>query len=570
MNQLHILESNNVSPNSLQCDNLALLYSYFKHLSDSKITPIEYCSKDLYTAHLKKSGLVFDKHFDCIYPDPQLEYVLESQGIFDYSAQLVEGKEYKHVVCDNDGAISELSYPNIKGDHFNPYIRYKSSSVCGSQQCSKLLDLSGIEIKDLEGPIQHDIVFNNLTLSYPYEIDQLLLDEKYRSRSQNKITKKGSISSNKKITKYNLIDRMNRCFSSFFKDLHSLFNLDKHHVLGCCDRLHLWSSEIPLMPNVHHHVIIPHFTYRKISNEDRSFINDLVFFPLVEEYSDCITEIVSNGNKMDVDYDSGVEGIKIQSSKIEKNIHRYIVDKSRYDEFRLTLSKSLIPHLGFDPLPWFGLIPKEGSLSGIEVPLNVDDIKDLWKKHVVKEFSNLLSDPLNVVVDVHIQFIPYDQKPKLLHALQYQTRPAVGDLDLFFKKCDSVVLDYFHLDLDRVKDHLRDLFVSAVMKDNIVKSNRYESMLSKFEDLIKHYSDKSFYSWIQFLSVWNTQTKVRGFWRNIKRYMLDPDHVFLIEEDICPLCGGSLTHVRYISDPIIDHVIIRNRSNLCVYDFDGG
>lgn len=550
--------------NSLSINSLSVLYSYFKHLSDSTISPSNYGSKDLYTAHSKNSCLVFDKHFDSIYPDPQLEYVLESQGIFDYSARLSENEEYKHVICDHDGDYSELFYPNVVGDHYNPYIRYKSSSICGSQQCSKLLDLVGIDIKDFTDPAFHESVFSDITLSYPYEIDQLLLDEKYRSRFHHRITKSS------KLGKHNLIDRMNRCFSKFFKDLHNLLNIDRDHVLGCCDRLHIWSSEIPLMPNAHHHLILPHFTYYKnISSTNRSDIDFWVSDPLFDEYKDCVSTVRSKGNSLHVNHDSEIEGIRIQSSKVEYTDHRFIADRSLYNKFRLNLSNALSTHLGYEPLPWFGLIKKNDSLSCIAVPLDVSKLKDLWKKHVVLEFSDLLSDPSNIDVDIHIQFYPHDQKPKILHALQYQTRPAVGDLDLFFKKCDSVILDYSSIDLSRVHDYLQDLFVSAVLKENISKSNRYESMLSKFEDLTSCYSEKDFYSWIQFLSVWNTQTKVRGFWRNIKRYMLDPDHNFLIDEDPCPLCNGSVSHLRYVSNPVVDHVIIRNKSDVSIFDFDG-
>jgi len=514
--------------------------------------------------------LIFDKHFDSVYPDPQLEYILESCGIFDYSAELVLNKEFKHCVCGDSDYITESFFPNIQGDHWNPYIRFKSSAVCGSQQCTKIMDLVGINHKDLNDPAFHDVVFNSLVLSYPFEIDHLLLDEKYRSRAQYKTTKNGNKSSQKKITKYNLIDRMNRCYSNFFKELHELLKVPDNKILGCCDRLHLWSSSIPLMPNAHHHVLLPHFCYYNIDSDERESIDQMVLDPLVDQYKDCINIIRSKGNDLDVSYDCDVEGIKILSGKIESTQHKFIVDRDRYDEFRNVLSNELKDQLGFESLTWFGLTESSNSKSMIELPLDLDAIKELWSKCVYNEFDDIFGSDHDRIFDVQSKFITAKEKSKILHILQYSTRPPVGDLDLLLKQIPSVVLSYDTLDLNMVKLFLQDKFVSAVMKDNVVLSNRYESMLKKFENLLSLYSGNDFYSWLQFLSTWSTQTKVRGFWRNIQRYMLDPDHKLLIDKEVCPICNRSIANVRYVSNPVIDIVIIRNKSNFCIYNFDGG
>ncbi len=551
--------------------DLDSLYSYFKHLSDNKINSVDYDSKELRKAHFGNSNLVFDKHFGCVYPDSQLEYIFESQNIMDYSAWLVEGKEFKHTVCATDNILSESFYPNVTGDKWNPYVRYKSSSVCGSQQCSKIMDLVGIEHKDLSDPDFHKAVLNSITLSYPLQIDRLLLDERYRSRSQYKITKSGKKSSQKDITRFNLIDRMNRCFSVFFKELHNLFNVSVGKTLGCCDRLHLWSSEVPIMPNAHHHVIIPHFSYSKgVTKKFRSDVDFWDIEPLYENFKGCITETEISQNDLNVNLNSDVEGIKIQSPKKKSSNHRFVSDRILYNEFRSAMNLKLMDPLGYDPLPWFGLIQKENSLSVVEVPLDVGSVRELWSECVYAEFSDILGDRDGRLVDIHTKFISCSNKSKILHDLQYQTRPPVGDLDLFFKKVEGVVSDHDCLHLSFVKEYLQDLFVKYALKENVRLTEKYDSMVSKFDSLVSDFSDMDFYSWLQFLSVHVTQTKVRGFWRNIKRYMLDPDYKFLVKEEVCVVCGSPVAHVRYVSSPVIDYVIVRNKSNFCIFDFNGG
>jgi hypothetical protein len=326
-----------------------------------------------------------------------------------------------------------------------------------------------------------------------------------------------------------------------------------------------------MMPNAHHHMTLPHFTYlKRVSVQYRSDVDFWVTEPLFSEYEDCISTIRSNGNHMNVDYDSNVEGIHIQSSRHDYTDHRYVVDRLRYNSFRLALSNGLAKYLHFESLPWFGVIPKADSISGIEVPLDHNAVRLLWSKCVFDEFSDILGDRNDRLLDVYIQFIRSSDKPKLLHHLTYCNRPAVVDLDDFFKKCSGVILDHSSLDLSKVRSYLLGLIDYYSHSPDESKVIKYESMLSKFDSLCKDYSPGNFYSWLQFLSLYKTQTKVRGFWRNIKRYMLDPDYRFLVQEDICPFCGGSLDHIRYVTNPVIDYVIIRHRSNLSIFKFDGG
>jgi len=74
------------------------------------------------------------------------------------------------------------------------------------------------------------------------------------------------------------------------------------------------------------------------------------------------------------------------------------------------------------------------------------------------------------------------------------------------------------------------------------------------------------YSWLEFLSTWSNNARVYGFWHHIKRYQLDPEHKFLIESIVCPLCGGHIESVGYVKDACIDGVILRHRNKFFVFD----
>lgn len=539
-------------PSNRQQPTLSKLVSYFKHLSDSKNDNIaEHGSSLLLDAHSNKSSLFLEKYLPCAIPNIQLEFIFESQGFSDYSACLNPGKEFKHRICTHDDGLNELFIPNIVGDSLNPYIRFKSSSVSGSQQCKKLINLAGIDIKDID--YQHDNVINSLVLSYPQEISLLLLDERYRSRAVHGVTKTGKRSYKRSISSFNLIDRMNRCYTSFFVKIRDLFPvLMDDDILGSSVSLHTWSSEFPFMPHCHHHVILPHFTYRK----NRYRISELLE-ETISKYADSVQTISVGTVKHTSSKHLGSIGGKVTFNEDVELKHRYIVDKEQYARLKRELSKELSWMLGFKALPW----------QGVKYPFDVKDLRSIWSDCVFEEFSDILKQKVNC--DIHTQFINCNNKSKLLHSLQYKTRPAVLDLNLFFDKVPDFVTGYNELNPAAVMDHIRSCFVKAVMSENISLSKKYESILSKTEHIFSSSSEEEVYSWLQFISTWKTDTRVYGFWRNIKRYLLDPDNNILVEEDICPVCGGSISTINSVNYCVFDNIILRSGSKFFIYDMDG-
>jgi len=552
--------------------SLSDLVGYFKHLSGNKNQNNDnvgtFGDSLLLGAHLGKISLFIDKYLDCAIPDIQLEFLFESQGIADYSAYLDPSREFKHCICSNSGPediISELFIPNVKGDHFNPYIRFKSSSVCGSQQCSKLMDLAGPAIKDLSAGVIHDNVYNIMVLTFPEDLAFLLLQEQNRSRSHYKISKNGKKTSQLDIKDFHIIDRMNRCLKRFFVDLHDLLGIEADSTLGMSSSLHLWGSEFPFLPHPHFHLILPHFSYINVSNRFREDC-DILLDPLYQQFDNAIDIL---------DLGSITVSRKTTFSKVisDKSLsHKYIINEDLYNSLKRQLSIKLGDLLGFQPLDWSGSherVKDNGVTDLIEDPLPLDLVKQLWSDIVYNEFSDILKD--RVSLDIHSQYCTHKNKAKLLHALQYKTRPAVLDLDLFLKKCPHLVYGHNDLDPSAAVDMLQGLFVSYSLKNNVSKSKKYEGLLLKAEKLFARFGNQDILSWLRFLSTWGTETKTFGFWRNLKYYSLDPlDRSVLVKRDICPICGGAISPVRFVSSPVVDSVIIRSRSKFLVINIGDG
>jgi len=512
---------------------------------------VEHGSSLLMAAHKNKSSLFVDKYINCVIPDPQLEFLLESIGIMEYDADLVPGREFKYSVCqDDDGVVSELFVPNISGDRWNPYMRFKSSSVSGSQQCSKLSNLAGIDVKqwiDQDARLlDNAVVFNELVLTYPQEISLLLLDLGKRDI---------------------VISRAKKCVKLFFKGLHGLFDLPDGSFLGCSESIHTWDSHLPFLPHLHHHVIFPHFSYRKISKDARLSIDE----SLVALYTKIEALVSSDGGPVDdIRYDSVLNDKRVVDSDIGGC--KVVTDQDFYKILKKDLSKCLSEYLGFNPLLWKGRIPKvdDKGVSRIrEVPLDAADVKKLWSSIVKKEFAAELKG-FDKPIDLHVQWFKASNKAKLLHALQYKTRPPVLDLDLFFRRCENFVVDYNRIDKTVALDYVRGLFVKAVMREEVAAAARYESLLKKVEFVFSNFSDDDILEWMRFISISHSKTMVLGYWRNIKRYLLDPlDRKVLVDDGICLVCGGFSVDVRYVSSFCIDSVIMRTSSKFTVYNIKG-
>jgi hypothetical protein len=568
------------SENLTKFSSLGDLVGYFKHLSDNKILngPMDgfFGGSTLLNAHLNKSALFFDKYFDCSIPDVQLEFLFESMGISSYEAYLHSDKKFKHFICECENHFSELFVPNVVGDRWNPFVRFKSSNVCGSQQCSKLLDLAGLDTVDLFGDSSagvhraHENVFNSLVLTFPDELSSKLMDPQFRSRALYRESKRGLRSSQLDIKPFHLIDRMNRCVSVFFHRLHEVFALDPQFVLGMSCSFHPWSSAFPFLPHAHFHVILPHFCYRNVGNEFRSLYADILLEPLTGLFDGVVVAVESPVQKSTSQV-YGSMGCKVTHTAEVSAVSKFIVDRERYTSLRLELSDKLGELLRFTPIDWYGSTPRtqpNGIVDLVESPLDVDVIRRLWSDIVYSEFADLLCDD-RVLLDVHTQFIPASNKSKLLHALQYKTRPPVLDLDLFFKRCPSFVTGYSELNPEAALSYVSSLLTRAVNNGDMYLVQKYTSLMFKAEKLFAKHSSADVYRWLQFLSTWSTDTRVFGFWRSIKRYLLDPDHRFLVVEHVCPVCDGFVTLVRYVSSVAFDSVIVRTGSKFLVYDVKG-
>jgi len=501
---------------------------------------VSHGSKILMNLHFDKAALFIDKYFFCVDPTPQLQYVMESMGIFDYDTYFDQGKEFHHLVCESEDHFSEIFRPNVKGDRWNPYMRYQSARSSGSIQCSKLMLLSGVFGDVMKS--DHEPVFMDYTLTYPSEVDLLLLDPSCRE---------------------DIIKRMHRCFSKFFNEYctHFLLDVDQMDLLGASQSLHLWSTAVPLLPHAHHHAIIPHFGYFNIKKEYRLQLDEL-HEDLYSDVDSCIVSLQPESNNFKHrEYSPRVDGVYYSKPDKQFKPERVLKDKLRYDDLCLELSGKVSESLGFELLNWVSS----------KAPVDVLFIKRLWSACVSEEFHDIITLSDNFLLDVHVNFIPVSQRQRLLHKLQYKTRPPVLDLDMFFRKADGVIVGYDQLDPDALVRYLRSCFVSAVLSENIPAARRFESLLNKAEKIVEQFSAEDLFEWCKFLCFWNTNTRVYGFWRRLQWYMLDRliDPV-LVYSRICPICGGSITPVRHVSRICIDSLVIRTSHGFTVFDLVGG
>ena len=528
---------------SLKFVSPADLAYYIERVSGTHVFSAEFRSSRVLNAHFDKAALVVDKYFPCVDPTRQLEYIFESMGVFDYDTYFEGGKEFNHLICEhtNDETgekhVSEVFRQNVKGDRLNPYMRYLSSKSCGSQQCSKLMLLAGIHSYDLE--YEREPVFVDFTLTYPSEVDVLLLDPSKRDK---------------------VISRMQKCYRRFFKMYSAEFGLSDDRYLGASQSLHLWSSTAPFLPNAHHHVLTTHFSYSKVDLNSRLDI-DVNNVDLYSEIESCIVKTYPESNNFKHrDYTPEVDGVVFAAPDRQFKPERVLVDREHYDGVLVDLSTRLRSSLGFESLRWYS----------DRVPVHAARIRWLWSecvKHVFKDFFKFGEEML---FDVHVNFIPVSQRERLLHKLQYKTRPPVLDLDLFFRKAEGIITGYDEFDINAAISHLRSCFVSAALADNVPAARRYESLLNKAEKL-SDVSESDWVEWCKFLCFWVTDTRVYGCWRRLKWFMLDRlvDPV-LVYDRICPVCGGRLTPVRHVSRICIDSIIVRTSSGFHVYDLVGG
>lgn len=548
LNQLSILE--NEPSKGLHFDNLDKLLNYVHYMNAGHVFEPGKCKKyGEFTKHPFESTLFFDKYIETADPDLQLTFLFESQGILNFNADLDQDRQFKHKLCkDKEGAVTEMLYPNVLGEHFNPYKRYCNSVSSASHQCSKIVDLAGVDLCFYDIATQtfdQPTVFNDMILTYPEIISNTLLDPVLREST---------------------IDRSKKCSKRFFDRLHRLFHLSPNQQLGCSVNTHTWVSESPFLPHLHHHMFLPHFSYDRTKTRGSNTIQhrDTDLQRIYDQFESVFAVIECGTVKHTSKNHYGSMGAVSTSNTEKKVIHKYLIDEDLYNSLRLELSEELSYQLGFKQLEWFGCHFKGDN--EIPDPLAIGGIKQLWAKIVSKEFTEYGSwDTL----DIKTQYIKADQRSKLLHALTYKTRPPVLDLDLFLKSCPDFVINYNKLNTGAVLDYLQSLFIKLALADN-PKALKVERVLDRAKKLFESVSNPNLYSWLEFLAISTNNAHVYGFWHRIKRYLLDPDHKFLIESVVCPICGGTIESVGYARDAFIDGVIVRSRSHFMIYTLSGG
>lgn len=506
-------------------------------VQNSFVGEFDYDSKELLDCHIGNCVLKIDKYIRCAIPTSELEFILESRGIHNYEAFMDPSFNWKHSICLKNDIISEIVSPNIKGDHYNPYIRFKSCVSSASRSCSMLKDLVGLESKDLSMNFVHDNIFLDITLTFPFSVDKYLLNPSVRN---------------------DFIKRMNNCRKKFFHSLDKLWYLPRDNLFGMSSSLHVWSSEFPLIPHAHFHNVIPFFSYGHKSFINHFDIHDFCcMYP--ELIEDCIIE-VPNGFKKFVKtkkFGANPNSPKSKHTVEVPRIDRFVVDRKKYNDFRLKLSNFLKPLKHFDPIDW----------SNSDSPVNIDKMKNLWSDIVYTEFFDIMDH--FELLDIHVSWVPWYRKSKLRSILQYKIRPPVLDLDLMFRKIPNVVTGYNieGLDIDRVLDYIDKQLVISIRCSDTDKINRYESLLNKLQYLKDNFPNEWFYDWLQFLSVWVTDTRIYGFWKDLKHYLLDSDYKILVKEEVCPICNHVICDTgiktRYCD---IDFVLIQERSKYLVYN----
>jgi hypothetical protein len=556
----------------LQSDNKNLVHV------DSDMVPRG--SDALIDFHSEHFSLILDKYITTSIPSDSLGFILESKGFPNYHAELDIYSPYWYFICDNDNELSESCIPHIVGDSKNPYVRFSSIKMAAGKQVSKLKELAGVGVCSSLPNSSLAPVFNFVTLTFPKKLELLLMDPSYRARAEYKVSKNGKKTSQLDIKPYNILDRMDLCFSEFLNEYSDLVGVPEGSQLGGSASFHPWSSNFPLLPHPHYHLLVSHFCYSKISKSERAAVEDL----LISEYRDlkeCFGFYTYYNSK------SGSCSLRVEDydkdkpkPDVTRRIKSYIKEPDMYEACFDDVSRCLADLLNFKTLPWGGShVDNYGDVKMF--PLDSDIVRKLWTRIVCEEFSDILGRPAadsDSLFVVHVQYIKATDYGKLVHRLRYKSRPSVLDLDIMFKKASNYKfvdlkgltpdsLDFNH---NTVLSYLYMLLNRFKKENDPFLFNRIESYISKFTDLVDLYPDSYFIEWLQFLSTAKTKTRTFGFWRNIKRYGVSPvvEPLPVIHEDICPICGGVRSKLsRACDSPMFDSVIFDCNSSLFLFDF---
>ena len=529
---------------SLQIQNLDDLLLYVHTYNDSistegaKCVKLNFGDKLLKETHDKKVVLYLDKYIRSAKPDFQTIQILNSIRVTkemcstDPNGALLpfhgvkhgnhipkklmtadlgngSGNNFYYKYCQSEGKLKEIIIPNIVGEYFNPYHRFKTSSRSATIQHKKLSDLIGL-VHDFDEP--YDPVFNHMTLTFPIEVAFQLFDKR---------------------TRYQTIQKLWYCFKRFRSQLHLYFSEnDFDQSLGFSASLHYWSSDFPFLPHPHIHVIFPNFSYKNISKEYREDIEE-IFHVRYAGLQSCIDPIIN----------------KVIPEK-----------QDQYDRTKKALSLDLKHFVNMKIFPFEGF-----DNSDKEVPLPMGILKTMWTEIINEEFDLNYSG-----ITVHNLYINFDEPERIFHFLKYKNRPAVCDLDLFLSKVKNVIqkqnktLIFNHRSifayLNGILKHL-SFHGSKKQKAKIL------SIINSYKQFYHQFSSDDFIDWLQFLSIAKTQTKVFGFMRNIARYRVKSITAKDPQDEICPFCGGIMEtaySMRILSE--FDCLIFHKNSEFYLFE----
>jgi len=521
---------------------------------DLKVKSSEHGFQDpkLVEVHLQQNVLYLDKYVETSVPDQQTITILDSIPEVDehYHAWFGSGQFWINWCVKKDKTTLEefkTQYvtPNIKGESYNPYSRFQSSRGSARQQCHKIMDLVGLQTQDLE-EYDHPPIILFLTLTFPWEISRRLLFDYEETKKQ-----------------------MWKSYKYFFKQLNKKYDLPDGHKLGCSSSLHTWNSSIPVLPHAHFHTVLPFWSYHHISKDYRLDVEALNSEHYTDLYSLVQKRQITSTNSKDFEKVPGFKDNTVRSKKLD-TVTSTIIDEDFEEHSKLIkkrLSESMSPYFEFQPLKYRGQIEYKGQTK--KVPLDLEEIKELWKKSLYKYFKEDLPEDLPTsYFNIHVKFINSEDKGKLYHHLSYKSRPAVLDLDLFLrtlhKHIDADKKDFINYEV--LTSRIYQMINSFEKKQMDLKADVWRGYLDKLNWIIENCSKQTYFEWIQQLAVSQTDTRGLGWWNNINRYRCEsiekPD---LPIPRICPICGGRSQKIIAINNPGVDAVIQNNGSTFHLF-----
>jgi len=187
--------------------------------------------------------------------------------------------------------------------------------------------------------------------------------------------------------------------------------------------------------------------------------------------------------------------------------------------------------LGIEKIKYF-----YNEQKGKSYPVPLDEIKDLWKKTVIKHFCNIVDLSEYIFDDkktfnVHIRYnkVKFNDnnnvdRASLGHHMKYSKRPPVMDLNNYFRHNPGII----NLDDNG----------NVVLNRDAVCDDRVRSKLDKYndDDLIEYLLD---------IKTDTTTTNVYGFSRYIQDFRTQPRHV---KDDIVSYSSINGKHKFYLCD----------------------